>query len=827
MSWATRDHYDVAGATWLQDRIIDVFSIQESTPDRFGLVGVGQADIRVDNTDNLVARMSSDLLSQSITVRHVIEFISAGGNVSSSAELARQLRIVSIEFEPGEATLRCEDSVDAALESLYPDGIWSADQWPNLYPDHEGSVIPEISGTGVGVSCVYLGEFENLDRSRWRYGACVIRPNQTLQVDKIYRADRLAATYDATDDNFKDNDGRVLATPITITIDGVDIYCLDFVLDQTQYAGGDPHPITAIVSSLDEDGAGRSRNAAREIRRLLLWAEIAVDETSFMAAEVYCNNERLWIDYAYREQRRLDALLDELLFIARASLVTAATGEVSIIQDTPVTIDSNTPSFNALAGDAVEIQSLIRRETPQAAELRYRPWFFNPESAVTNRDGYAGYLKREIRDGTGPVYRLTDLSMVREFEVADRIVSYWEGRLSLAETARARVEPPLINGAPKFLGIGDVISIADAGVYPNAKYWRITDVTTGANEQELELELYSDASYVYIPSDTKREPLALPVEGTPVPSLFAEYEEQLEVPYRKGSIIRDGRFLMSSNKQTEERPAPQFLGLPYKAIDDQATMEEVEITEDQDLRGIRLLPQPEPFLITRVSVYFPTGDDDQRYQLWAAQDVTGQLKRTQLATFDGFGPDGWNYLELGQMIVPANQTTDIYLIIRPGDVVPTQFAAEWQYERKNGTADEEKIWHRNNGQSQSINYVPKSGGNQQTNLQSLMAGDEVSAGGQLWTIQEILSTTGSNLEIEVSPATRISENEYQFTFTKYGDGTIRFVRILDYFVGSANFQGIRGDSYNQLIVTENAFGVNVEIQKLSPQDDWDFMALSA
>ncbi len=829
-SWSTIDYYDAALGEWLDQRVLEVFSLEASAPDRFGFVGVSQASIRLDDVDGAVRAQASDIIGTQVTVRHVLEHRYTDGTVISSAELQRSLRVVRLRFDGRVTTLECEDPTDAKLETLYPSGQWTAEVWRNIYPDHEGMVIPEISGVGVGVECAFLGEIRQRpilgEEPRWRYGVCAIRPGQTLRATTILRAQRVAATYNAIYDNFQDSDGNVLAYPVIVNIDGVDHYCLDFVLDQTQYGTGDAHPIAALVDSVSDSGSGRSRNPAWEVRRLLTWAGISTDTVSFDAAEAYCDAESLYVDYAYRDQRRIDALLEELLLVARATLFTLPDGDVAIQQDTGVVIDASTPCYDLQAGDAGELESVTRSEVPAAVQVKYRPWFLNPESASVNRDGYAGEVIRELGDGTGPDYRLPDLNMVRDWEVADRIADYWANQLALAETARARAQVPIIGGAPVFIGVNDVVGFANTAIYPNVRYWRVTGVETVGNEQTLEMRLYSDAAYAYTPSEKPQEVTAEREPLVSVATWGGAYDPNWDQPYRPKTMVQDAGFLMISNKQTWQRPAPELIGYPYFPIDPAAAMESLDTANEQILRGIRVVAEDGPLLFGRIGIY--TSDDaNHNYRLFRVNDAEGIPETTHLLTFTGADTTpGWQYFEQGTILVPQGMTTDIFLLISRSDSPPTTFGAQWQYEEKNGTADEEKIWHRTNGQTMSINYIPKSGGNQETNLQTLTDGDEIEAGGQLWTITQILSTTSSNLEVEVAPTTHIPEDEYAFTFRHFPFGVITFERILDYFAGETKYRGLSGMNYGGVNVGDNAFQVNVELQNLRTQSDWDFMAFS-
>lgn len=520
MKWSTSDRFDIELADWLDTRIINVFPIEESSPDRFGLVSVASASVELDNTDYAVSDVAGDLMGKTVELRHTIER-RLNDVVIDYNVLKRKLKITRISYADGIATLQCENAIDPALATLYPKHVWSADEWPDIYPDHEGMIIPEISGQNVGVNCAYLGEIDVAGSPRWRYGVCAFRnQEQTVQVNTILRATREAATRQG-DGTLRDNLDVILAYESTMLVrdssarELIAVLVIDFVLDQTQYGSGNPHPISCIVSSESSVYSGRDRNAGAEIRRLLEAAEVDVDTTGFDAVESYCTEQNLLIDYAYREQRRVDALLEELLLIARATLIPNSDGQLSIIQDSQQTIDASTPVYDISAGDEAKIEQVEIMEPPQSVEAKYAPWFINPDSELVNRDGYEGHMAIYSPDGTGPSRRLPDFQMIRDWEVASRIVGYWHQKTAITATMLATVTPPLeSNGKPVFFGIGDVIGINDPGTSRHARYWRVTAARTGAGDQSLNLELYADSVYVYRPQEAKRKTRAKRTRAT-------------------------------------------------------------------------------------------------------------------------------------------------------------------------------------------------------------------------------------------------------------------------------------------------------------------------
>ncbi len=827
-AWATTERYDLSGTPrrWLEARVLEVFPIRQGSADRFGLAGIEQAEVRLDNSDFLISERSADLMGQKVDVKHVIEWTDSYGVIIGTKDFSRSLRITSIEFEPAVAILRCVDPGVTALATLYPSGTWQARNFPDIYPDHEGMVIPEIAGFGVGVNCAFLGELSENGTSYWRYGVCVIRLNQLLNVATILRNGREAATYDSGDRTFKDDSGNILAYPTVVSINGIGHYCLDFVLDQTQYGGGDPHPISAIIESTGEGGLGQDRNPVWELRRILEWADISIDATSFNEAEAYCDDQGLKVDYAYRDQRRIDAIAEELLYIARATLSPSDNGDLVIIQDKPAIIDDSTLFYDVMAGDAAEVTSVSRNEAPIAVEIKYAPWFLNPEVEAVNRNGFGGSLRRNISSGTGPVYRLRDLQMVREWTVADRIAAYWETRLSMSDTAQAMVQMPIVNDVPQFIGLGDIVGIGNCSVYPNKRYWRVVGVETGANNQNLSLELYSDEKFAYLPSE-QPPTLITPRERRDRNTRWVgEYDEDLNEPYAKGSIVREGAYLMVANKQTWDRPAPIAVGEKIWILDG-VILTERQITDTQIIRGVRITAS-EPVWVGDIAVILSANDDNQVYEFWEVKDSLGDPKATLIFSFDGTIADGRVPIPHGLDILPAGVSNDYLLIISRNNLGYTDSSAQYDYVIANGTATPGTIFHHNagGGRTMSIHFTPQSGSDQGAFLQAMVPGDQIIVTQQTWTILSVVDVTASTIEFEVSPTTQIASGNYNFTFRSFSPAPLLYEGEDNRWLGNINIQGLEGTQYDSMTEVDTAFAVDVQLQSLKASPDYDFMAMS-
>lgn len=242
---------------------------------------------------------------------------------------------------------------------------------------------------------------------------------------------------------------------------------------------GEAYQLTADVRGVD------SRNAVDEIQRLLEASGVTVDSTTFASAQSYATSNVMLVDcdYGRQGQRRIRAILEDLLYIARATLYRTSSGSYAIAQDRTASLAATLDE----ASDAMAVQSINKRARPTSVALRYRPSSRDPNDLQHT-------ITRTVSGGTGGEGNPRDLRYLRDHEAADRLLCYLALRAQYNRTLRGRQY-----GANRALAERINITATAHGI--SATDWHLRSVTRTPGGVEFEAVEYAAAVHTYTASD--------------------------------------------------------------------------------------------------------------------------------------------------------------------------------------------------------------------------------------------------------------------------------------------------------------------------------------
>jgi len=264
----------------------------------------------------------------------------------------------------------------------------------------------------------------------------------------------------------------------TTTVTGVrciplNLRVLKFSVPQYDFNGS--------LYQIEADALGvESRNASGEVQRLLTLAGASADTTSFNAAIAASFAQTIDCDYGRSGQRRLDAILDDLLYIARGGLSRNSAGAYTIWQDDPGTASL---TLDESAADAVNVSKFECTAQPSSVGINYAP-----SSADANQMQVT--LTRPVTGGILAAETPRDIRYLRDATTADQLVCYRALRRWRNRTAVAAIYSTQVN-------IGDIVAITSPRNWPAQKTftaWNIRRVKSG---NELALREYDAAVYTY------------------------------------------------------------------------------------------------------------------------------------------------------------------------------------------------------------------------------------------------------------------------------------------------------------------------------------------
>lgn len=255
---------------------------------------------------------------------------------------------------------------------------------------------------------------------------------------------------------------------------------LRFVREQVGFDGR-PYSITADVRGTV------SRNVSDEVSRLLTAAGATPDSTSFGTAQTYATTHGMLVDVDHgrgddREggQRTLRALLDDLLFIARATLSRNSAGHWVITQDKTA---STAETLDEDAGDLVEVQRLDQPPKPTSIGIRFAP---NPRDPAN----LTYTITRTVSGGTLPAEQPRDVRYLTDATAADRLACY----LALRMQYGARLKFRRWQSART---MGEVVNLTSTPTYPGARDWFIDQVQQIPGGVQCEARQYAAAVHTY------------------------------------------------------------------------------------------------------------------------------------------------------------------------------------------------------------------------------------------------------------------------------------------------------------------------------------------
>lgn len=349
-------------------------------------------------------------------------------------------------------------SVDtSALKALYPLRRFDVAAWPQLYADHVNRPVPIVVGTGIKVPLAWILKPGGGPTAYGFAGPERLNVGDGIAWLSIYRRQRLISAAEYS---------------VTVYTSGYDVFTADFAREQRDTSGG--------LYELTADVAGSlSRNVVDEIKRLLQYAGIAVDSTTFTAAATYAAANGMIIDCCYSRPRTLMSILQQLLIIARAFLKETATGAWAIVQDTA---KSASLTFDEKI-DLIEITGEDFIEVPISITLEYRP--------KDDNENYSRKLTRVV-GGTGEevVYRN---QYIRDNDTADRFLCYMALRAAKNRRATVRVH------AANFEN-GELVTIIGRSAYLGSTTWVIEKIERPVDENTLTMREYDAAVYSYTPA---------------------------------------------------------------------------------------------------------------------------------------------------------------------------------------------------------------------------------------------------------------------------------------------------------------------------------------
>ena len=364
--------------------------------------------------------------------------------------VSKALTVQGSEDARGQTSLELVDLEDRLLDTLFPQYVMRPEDWPAVRSDDAGLPIPAIvltnNGAVLKLPCVQIRN------TAGDYGFLPVL--DLVTVLSVYRNGRLVPSSEYT----VEFDVHTTLGPYNY---------IKFTQEQIDFNGG-RYTIEADVS-----GAGPS-TPAYFIDRLAAFTPFAYDYTGAL--------DMVELDACLGpKQRTARAWIEDMLALARGTLTRNSSGTYVLVQDKA---GASTATFDADAGDRIEVLSVQRPAKPSSVSIRYRPSPRNPEELQHT-------ITRTVTGGTLGAAQPIDIPYLYDHTEADKHLCYLAKRAEYSWRLKARV-------LATQLTIGQIITVTSSAEGLVGSTWTVWAVRQIPGGCEVECRQYHDDIHTYV-----------------------------------------------------------------------------------------------------------------------------------------------------------------------------------------------------------------------------------------------------------------------------------------------------------------------------------------
>lgn len=301
--------------------------------------------------------------------------------------------------------------------------------------------------------------------------------------------------------------------------------------------------------------------------------------------------------------------------------------------------------------------------------------------------------------------------------------------------------------------------------------------------------------------------------------------------YDPGSVVRDGEWTMIAVNETSDRPAPQAVGDPYNVYD--GTEPTATYTAQQIVFGADFTDPDNHFWITGYRIYVVAGN---QYEILQVRDPDGAGQATFVNSFTA-PATGWREFGLVPVATPAGTKVRLLAIVNQPDPAPVETVANYNYATPTNTGlpgSGVVQQSTKNPEFLRFNVTDADGTDRTALLLGLQVGDKIStpAGTRTtdWSVQSVIDRTSTfnAVDVYVAPALQNANGPglMAFTFAETTEQPVTVMEDVDYWLGNTKVRGqfIEDGSYQDVVESDNAYGVDLIIQEAYISPDWQVVA---
>lgn len=295
--------------------------------------------------------------------------------------------------------------------------------------------------------------------------------------------------------------------------------------------------------------------------------------------------------------------------------------------------------------------------------------------------------------------------------------------------------------------------------------------------------------------------------------------------YPANTMTRIDNWLMMSNKETAEYPAPTPVGDPAYLYLGTAGTEKVA-NGKQVVFGIRVSKNT-GYWVEGYRVYVIAGNE---YEIISVKDPLGVKEATFVNRFVA-DETGWRNFSLQPIPVGESFTFDLLAIETQPDPTPVVTTANYNYQKPNNETIPlsgqithsvkliDELW---------INYTDNDLTDRTTLIQSLVPGSQIEVSGKVWSVQDN-TDLGTYAIIGIAPPEQANVLGVQsFDFSVPPDVSLTYFEEAGFWLGNTETKGlfIVDQSWENVAQNDNAYGLDVFVQPATVSEDWDLVSYS-
>lgn len=310
--------------------------------------------------------------------------------------------------------------------------------------------------------------------------------------------------------------------------------------------------------------------------------------------------------------------------------------------------------------------------------------------------------------------------------------------------------------------------------------------------------------------------------------------------YFKHNVVRDDSWTMVANKDTDDRPAPTPYGDKGYLLPNIPEWIHESVV-DAVWSGLRISGLSDTYLIDRVRAFLPAVSADDRYRVVVKDNLNGQLIVGQEYPGTILAAPGWLDVAVDPFWMMPGMDVTAYLLTQNSSTT-TNFNYPWAY---NGSSNPEAppglgLCERNNGKT--IIRISKTDSNALDRTFELLSAFIPNTKLKIAQVSDTNRSSEYSIQAWTEYTTYVS---YDVVFVEDGSsgepstgapcqvyfevpiaGSAAYVRMTDEYAGKLHLNGqlIIGDAAE--VVTQDAYGIDVQFQKYIASEDWDMVAHS-